>query len=102
MLHMIVAKHGPDVCPASVPATREKYMPHMAQLPAISSKLGINVQGSWVDMPAHASYMVVDAPNAHVVSQMAMELHLMDWNTVEISPVITMDEAAQRAGAREI
>jgi hypothetical protein len=36
--------------------------------------------------------MVCDAPNAHVVNQMAVELQLMEWNTVRVSPVITFGE----------
>ena len=43
-------------------------------------------------MPGHTIYMVCDAQNAHMVNQMAAESQLMDWNTVVVSPVITLDE----------
>jgi len=39
--------------------------------------LGITVQGGWTNMPAHAIYVLVDAPNAHV---MRSPLHLGEEN----------------------
>ena len=59
--------------------------------------LGITVQEGWTNMPAHAIYVLVDAPNAHLVNQMAMELRLMDWNTAVVNPVVTLQEAATTA-----
>lgn len=102
MLHVIVSTHGPDTCPASVPTVREKYMPNFARLPEVSAKLGITVQGSWVDMPGHVSFMVADAPNAHAITQMLIDLHLMDWNTVVVHPVVEMQQAVQTADKRDI
>ncbi len=59
----------------------------------VAKGLGITVQGSWANMPAHVLYVVVDAPNAHVVNQLARESRLMEWNTVTVSPIMTLDEA---------
>jgi hypothetical protein len=77
-------------------------MPNFARIPEVTGKLGISMQGSWVDMPGHTAFMVLDAPNAHVVNQMMMELHFMDWNTVDVRPVISMDQAAATAQQRDI
>jgi hypothetical protein len=100
MLHMMVATHGPETCPASVPEVREKALPEFQKLDEVAKKLGVAVQGGWTNMPAHAIYIVVDAPNAHIANQMAMELHLMDWNTVTVQPVITLQEAIGTAQQR--
>ena len=51
-------------------------------------------------MPAHPIYVLVDAPNTNVVNQMAMELRLMDWNTLVVNPVVTLQEAATTAQQR--
>ena len=45
-------------------------------------------------MPAHTIWFILDAPNAHVVNQMMAELKLMEWNTVMVHPVTTLQEAA--------
>jgi hypothetical protein len=58
-------------------------------------KLNIKSNGSWVDAPAHIIYMLVDANNAHDINRMAIDLHLMEWNTVVINPVLPMAEVAK-------
>lgn len=71
MLRMMVATHGLETCPASVPEVRDKVLPELQKLDEVAKKLGVAVQGGWTNMPAHAIYIVVDAPNAHVTNQMA-------------------------------
>ncbi len=93
MLHMVVATHGPDTCAAVVPAAAEMAKAGFQQLGGAAKKLGITVQGTWTNMPAHIMYILVDAPNAHVVNQLFRDIHLMDWNTVVVNPVITLQEA---------
>jgi len=92
MLHMLVATHGADTCAYAVPALRDKALSALKRRDEVVKKLGITIQGAWTNMPGHTIYMICDAPNAHVVNQMAMELQFMDWNTVVVTPVITLDE----------
>jgi muconolactone delta-isomerase len=96
MLHVVVATHSPDTCAAVVPEVRDKAMSSMKRRDEVAKKLGITLQGAWTNMPGHITYLVCDAPNAHVVNQMAAELKLMDWNTVVVTPVITLDDAMTR------
>ncbi len=93
MLHMVVATHGPDTCAAVVPEAAEMAKAGFQQIDEAAKKLGVTVQGTWTNMPAHILYILVDAPNAHVVSQLFRDIHLMDWNTVVVNPVITLQEA---------
>ena len=93
MLHMVVATHGPDTCAAVVPEVTEMAKAGFQQMGESAKKLGIAVQGTWTNMPAHTLYVLVDAPNAHVVSQLFRDIHLMDWNTVVVNPVVTLQEA---------
>jgi len=101
MQHMIVATHGPDTCPASRKELREAYMPEMDRMAEIAKPHSVELGGGWADMPGHTIYIVVDAPNAHAVAQFVSDLHLMDWNTVDVRPVITVEQATVRAGERE-
>ncbi len=93
MLHMVVATHGPDTCAAVVPEVAEMAKAGFQQIGEAAKKLGITVQGTWTNMPAHTIYILVDAPNAHVVSQLFRDIHLMDWNKVVVHPVVTLQEA---------
>jgi len=95
MLYMVVSTHGPEVCPMSNPEAAKKMRYAMEHMNDVTKKLNIKVNGSWVDAPAHVIYMLVDANNAHDISRMAMELRLMEWNTVTINPVLPMAEVAK-------
>jgi hypothetical protein len=97
MLYMIIATHTPETCPMVNATSMEKMVSGTKRMAEVSNALGVSVQGSWTDMPAHTIYMLVDAPKAEALGQMAMELHLMDWNTSVAHPVITMQEALSRA-----
>ena len=101
MLHMVVATHGPDTCAAVIPEIRTKAESGLKRIDEVAKKLGITVKGGWGNMPGHVMWMVCDAPNAHVVSQMAVELQLMDWSTVTVTPVIGFDEILARLQQRK-
>jgi len=92
MLHMIVATHSPQTCPGVVPELRKKVQTSFQKMDEVSKKLGVTMQGSWTYPGGHVSFMLVDAPNAHVVNEMGSELGLIEWNTATIYPVVTMAE----------
>ena len=93
MLYMVMANHSPESCPMSNKALREKIMADNQQTPEVMKKYSVTSQGAWTFVGGHVTYMMVDAPNAHVISQLLMELGIMDWNTVVINPVVTTQEA---------
>ena len=90
---MVVMTHGPDTCPAVHPEAGEMARNGVSQAAEVSKKHGVAVQGWWVDSPGHVFYVLADAPNAHAINSLAVELQLFEWNTVDIHPVITMEEA---------
>ena len=46
------------------------------------------VQWAWTNLPGHASYFVLDAPNAHVINQALIELEVVTWNTCQVNLVV--------------
>lgn len=101
MLHMLIATHGADTCPASRMDIRQRYLGELRRMDEAAGALGASITGSWSNMAGHVIYVVVDAPNAHVVHQLASDLRLMDWSTVDVNPVVPLDEAAARIEKRE-
>jgi L-rhamnose mutarotase len=97
---MVTVIHGPETCAVNVPENMQKYLSADKELPAAAKKLGITVQGIWLNAPGHTFFFLIDAPNAHVINQLMSELHFMDWNTVMIHPVITEQEAMARLAQR--
>ena len=93
MLHMVVVTHGPDTCAAVVPEFGDKARTAVTQMEEVSGRLGITVQGWWVDAPGHTFYLIADAPNAHAVNKLMVDLELFHWNTVDVHPITTIEEA---------
>jgi hypothetical protein len=101
MLHMIVATHGPETCPASRADVREKYFGEVGRMHEIAASHQVTIEGGWSNMPGHAFFVVVDAPNAHAVNAFVVEMRLMDWSTVDVQPVVALEEAIAKIGARD-
>lgn len=93
MLFMIVSKHSPESCPMVNTTSRENLIASNQRMNDVAKSLGVKILGTWADMPAHMIFMLIDAPKPEVLSKMAVELHLVDWNTSITHPVITMQEA---------
>ena len=75
-------------------------MAALGQMGEAAGKLGITVQGSWTNMPAHALWFVLDAPNGHVINQLMIALKLQEWNTIVVHPVSTLGEAVEEIKSR--
>ncbi|MDP6422582.1 MAG: hypothetical protein FI707_15185 [SAR202 cluster bacterium] len=90
---MAILTHGPETCAAAIAEIGDKANSALAQLEVGSEKNGVTIEGFWVDPPGHQFYLLADAPNAHAVSQLTVELQLFHWNTVDIHAVITVEEA---------
>ena len=97
MLHMVVMIHGPETCAAVDTASAEMARKAMEMKEEVAKRLQCFIKGAWVDAPAHCFFLLVDAPNAHVVNQAMIELKFMNWNTVHVHPVVTLEEAMSLA-----
>jgi muconolactone delta-isomerase len=90
---MVVMTHGPDTCAAANPESGRMARSAMEKMDDTSKKHQVTLQGAWVDPPGHVFYILVDAPNAHAVNNLMTELQFFHWNTIDIHPVMTLEEA---------
>ena len=90
---MVILTHGPDTCAAVHAEIGEKARTGMGQLAEASKKHGVTVQGFWVDPPAHQFYLLADAPNAHALNDLMIEVQVFHWNTADVHAVTTVEEA---------
>jgi hypothetical protein len=90
---MVVLTHGPDTCAAVHPEIGDKARNAASRIHEVAQGLGVSVQGYWVDPTGHAVFIMTDAPSAHAVNQLMIETRLFHWNTIDIRPVITLEEA---------
>ena len=93
MLHMIVMSHGPETCAAANESFEEMARYALAYLEETSKKLQRMEKSAWVDPPAHVFYLIVDEPDGHIINQAMQELKFMLWNTTDVHPIVTLEEA---------
>ena len=93
MLHMILMGHGADTCAAVHPEAGQMARSAVSQMPDVSKTHQVEVRGWWVDPPGHVFYMLADAPNAHAINRVMQEPKLFHWNTIDVHPVVTVEEA---------
>ncbi len=90
---MTVMSHGPDTCAAVHPEIGAMARSGFGQMDAAAARHGVSVQGAWSNPTGHVFYVLADAPSAHAINAMMVELQLFHWNTVEIHPIQTVEEA---------
>jgi hypothetical protein len=90
LLHLLTLRHTPETCPAANPDMREKCGTRLQQLVSDAPSYGALVRGGWADVAGHTFVYVIEAPNAHVISDMVTGLELFHWSTAEIRPVVLM------------
>ena len=89
MLHMVIVRHTAESCPGRDP--EGPVHPCLRSLDTLMGERGIEVRGRWADPPAHVNYLLLDAPNAHVIQQLMMESGLFAHTTSETRAVLSMD-----------
>lgn len=86
---MVIVQHSPESCPGR--PGNEAVHPCLQQMNELIAQRGIGIVGRWADPPAHVNYMVLDAPNAHVIQEIFMESGLSGHTSAEVRPVLSMD-----------
>jgi len=99
MLHMVTISHGPDTCAAVHSEIGALARKARSEIDATAKGLGITVQGWWVDATGHVFYLLADAPHAHAVNKLMTDVQLFLWNTIDIHPIVTIDEAMPLAAS---
>ena len=93
MLHMIVSTHNPESC--AFRGKEEEDLLNQAgeefegSLPA----RGLALNGSWVNRAAHEIFMLVDAPNAHVIEEALLAAGLVGRTHSRVLPVVALEDA---------
>lgn len=89
MLHMVIVRHTAESCPGR--PGNEAIHPCMNSMQELIAERGIGVVGRWADPAAHVNFLVLDAPNAHVIQEVMMSSGMAGHTTTDVRPVLSMD-----------
>lgn len=99
MHYVLLATHGPEICPTSNAKIREMFMKRAPEIPALAKRLGVNlVAGPFVSRE-HVSVVVVEAAKAEAVDQFISESGLAQWNSIRVLPSLTMEDGMKEMSA---
>jgi len=98
-LYVMLGEHSADLCPTSNAKSRKLAEDLGANLPSLASKYNIKPLGIYVVGLTHKMVALVEAPNAEAVRAFGMEGNLVQWNSIEIHPAWTMEEALKETAA---
>lgn len=91
MLHMIVNTHNPESC--AFRGDEEGEILRGAFDRFGSTEGGLQVKDSWVNRAAHEIFVLVDAPNAHVIEEALLDAGMVGRTHTRILPVIAAEDA---------
>jgi hypothetical protein len=74
-----IARHSPESCPVFNESTKKHTVELMQNIDAKLEKHGIQMVGSWTDLPAHEIYTVFDIPSVEAYTGLLAEPEMMAW-----------------------
>ena len=98
MLYMTELNHSPQQCPGVAVDIRDRVLRMSDTMDQVMQSHGCTFQGGWLGKSSHLTFVLIDAPSAHAVDDVMVDLGLAVWNTATIYPVITLEEGV--AGLR--
>jgi hypothetical protein len=97
MQFVIIAEHGPELCPMSNAKVRDLAKQTVGDMPNLAEKLGVNLITTSVFGPDHVIHTVAEADNIEAVREFVMQSRLAQWNTTRIHATWSMEEAMRKA-----
>ncbi|CAN5451113.1 hypothetical protein BH18ACT16_BH18ACT16_14870 [soil metagenome] len=93
MLHMIVSTHNPESCAFRGKEEEELLNKAGEEFEESLPASDLALKGSWVNRAAHEIFMLVDAPNAHVIEEALLAAGLVGRTHSRVLPVVALEDA---------
>lgn len=101
MLHMVVNTHNPESCAFRSEADDTALTPGIEGLGAAAHAKGATLQSFWVNTGSHAFFILLDAPNAHVVDEVIRDSGLTGRTHSEVYAILDMTALRDAESKRE-
>lgn len=97
MQFLVVGQHPPNLCPSANESIRRLAAEGGKEMPALAEQLGVKITATYVPMTNHMVFVAVEADSVEAVRELTFQGRISQWNTVEIYPVSTLEQALERA-----
>ncbi|MFN2525810.1 MAG: hypothetical protein ABR505_06045 [Actinomycetota bacterium] len=93
MLHMLVNTHSAESCAFRGKEEEELLVGSLDQLKEVASEHTLVFEGWWVNRAAHEIFMLIEAPNGHVIEKALLHAGVVGRTHTRILPVVAVDAA---------
>jgi len=91
----LIMTHPPDQCPTANETIRKIFLNRAPEIPRLAKKSGVEFLAGPIISTEHKSVSVVNAANVEAVREFLLESGMIQWNSIEIIPGVSMDEARE-------
>ena len=101
MLHMVVNSHNPESCAFRGQDEGRILSDAFDRLDDQAAEQGAMVKGSWVNRGAHEIFVLVDAPNAHVIEEALLGAGLVGRTHSRVLSVVATEDVEVDTGEEQ-
>lgn len=101
MLHMVVNSHNPESCAFRGQDEGRILSDAFDRFDAQAAEKGAIVKGSWVNRGAHEIFVLVDAPNAHVIEEALLGAGLVGRTHSRVLSVVATEDVEVDTGEEQ-
>ncbi len=101
MLHMVVNSHNPESCAFRGQDEGRILSDAFDRLDVQAAEQGVMVKGSWVNRGAHEIFVLVDAPNAHVIEEALLGAGLVGRTHSRVLSVMATEDVEVDTGEEQ-
>jgi hypothetical protein len=101
MLYMVINTHNPESCAFRGPDEGRILSGAFDRLDEQAAEQGATVKGTWVNRGAHEVFVLVDAPNAHVIDEVLLHAGLVGRTHSRVLSVRTGEEVEVDTGEEQ-
>jgi hypothetical protein len=93
MLYMVINTHSAESCAFRGEDEAEHLETAFDRFEKVAAEHGVARRGSWVNRPAHEVFVLVDAPDPHVIDEVLVGTGLVGRTTTRVLSVVALDDA---------
>jgi hypothetical protein len=98
MLHMVVNTHNAESCAFRGKEEEDLLVGAFDDLQSSAPDGGLSIRASWVNRAAHEIFILIDAPNGHVIEEALLKAGVVGRTHSRILPVVDVADAMEAEG----
>ena len=92
MKHMVINTHNAESCAFRSEEDGKVIGGAIDAFGKSGAEFGLSIDQFWINRSAHAFFILVDAPNAHVIDEALLKAGIVGRTHTQIFPVLAMEE----------